>query len=345
VLLFSNKSPGALFYDWRERVKSVGWLVLLIVLSSCSSMDRMAVDMTADLLYRGSVELETERNWNDFKNGAPANLKLLEGLLYLSPNNPMLLASLAKGYAGLAFAVDETLHWREIYADSEVATHLDQAILHYSKAVKYGLRYLALRKISYQQLSEEARSDNGIGKLFDQKLHGDREEDRVAVLFTAQSIGGLTNLQKSNYQLISQLSVVKQMFDWVCSKDSDIGFGACDIFYGAYWAARPKLMGGDPELGREIFLKLIKRWPDNWLIRIAYIQYYLIPMMDETGYLEQKQFMEKALRTFNSSRGWLPPSKLLKNNSSDEINQRLHIYRAIALKRFQIIKQFEGDLF
>ncbi|MBT3235107.1 MAG: hypothetical protein HN353_04090 [Bdellovibrionales bacterium] len=326
-------------------MKPVWWILLFTLFSSCSSIDRMAVDMTAGLLYRGSAELETEINWNDFKQGAPANLKLLEGLLYLAPDNTTLLASLSKGYAGLAFAVDETLHWRELYADSGVKTHLKQAVAHYSKSVKYGLHYLALHNVSYQLLSSQAKIEQGIGKLLDQQLDGQQEEDRVAVLFTAQSLGGLISLQKSNYQLIAQLSVVKQMFDWVCSKDSNIGFGACDIFYGAYWAARPKMMGGDPKLAREIFLKLIKRWPDNWLVRVAFIQYYLVPMMDESGYLQQKQFLEQALRTAHAKWGWLPSARLVTAKGPKGHNPRLNIYRAIALKRFLIVKQFEKDLF
>ena len=59
--------------------------------------------------------------------------------------------------------------------------------------------------------------------------------------------------------LVSNLPIVKGLFDWVCSKSPNINFGACDIFYGAYQAQRPLMLGGNPEKGKEIFLKVEKK--------------------------------------------------------------------------------------
>ena len=74
--------------------KFVGLSFLLCLLSSCSSLQRMAIGAGSDLLYEASTSLEEENNWETFKQGVPGNLKLMEVLLSAKPEDEKLLVNL-----------------------------------------------------------------------------------------------------------------------------------------------------------------------------------------------------------------------------------------------------------
>jgi hypothetical protein len=319
-------------------------LILLLALfcfsTGCGLFTRIAVGTTSGLLYDASVEFETENNWEMFKHGVPANLKVMESLLYLKPGDEKLLVSLTKAYAGYAFAISETMYWDDYYSENDKEENLHAAIYYYSRALRYGFRYLAENDITYEDLRNEMNDEEGIVKLFDDRLDDDAP-DIEGITFMAQAMGGLINLQKSKMSLIAQLPIVKGMFDWSCSKDPSVAAGLCDIFYGSYHAGRPKMLGGKPEIGKKHFLKIIKEHPDNWMGRIAYMQFYLIPLSDEDGYQEQKNFMEKAMKEHRKELVWMPGAEAHDYFKAP----RVRFFQTIAVKRFEIIKKYEEDFF
>lgn len=325
-------------------IRSLAQVIGLFFFCSCSSfIQNTAISTSAGMMYKGTDEMITEKNWEMFKIGAPANLKMLEGLVYLQPKNEHLLVSLAKGYAGLAFIVDETLALDEQFLGSEKTPHKNQAILNYSKSLDYGFRYLKEKGISYGDLQSQINQQDGISHLLDQHLSSDMI-DLEAVMFTAQSLGSLINLQKNNMSLVAQLPIVKGLFDWVCNKKPDINYGACGIFYGAYEAGRPQMLGGNPAKGQQIFLDTIKKYPENTLIRTSYIQYYLIPQGEEDLYKEQVKFLEAAKEMFDKDLSWKPENQ--KDKESGHNHQGgFCIYKTLGLKRFEMIKKNEKKLF
>ena len=311
---------------------------VLLFLTSCGMIDRIALDSTANIFYEASREIETDSNWQNIKNGLMANLKIVEGILYVDPDNEKMLATAVKGYAGYAYAIDETLYLGDFLADNGRKKHLNQAIFNYSKALNYGLRFLKIRGITYRDIIRSQKRGN-VMSLLDDHLD-DTPLDLETVLFTAQSLGTLINLQKDKIGLVAQLPLAKVLFDWVCRKDPKINFGSCHVFYGIYYASRPRMLGGNPKRARREFLKMIKNHPHNWLARTSYMRYYLIPREDRQGYNKQKKIMGKFSGRFHRSRRWRP--KKIKNNLG---NNRLRIYQAISLQRYRMIRRNEKDLF
>jgi hypothetical protein len=314
--------------------------VVVSLFSSCGMMKKMAVGTVSHILVDASQEIQTETNLVNFKNGVPGTLKLVESLLYMDPENEKYLSTLTKAYAAYSFIINETDYLEDFFNDRDDSFHKEQAILNYSKSLEYGLRYLKLNGITYQELMQNLSNDNGIVDLLEDNL-SDAILDLEAVLFTAQAVSSLANLQRSKLKLAAQVPVGKAMFDWVCSKKPDIHFGTCGLFYGAYNSALPRALGGNPKKGQKIFLDLIKKFPKNWLIRTAYIQFYLVPMMDEDGYKEQKFYLEKALRTHDKDVKWSPNAK--KDPVFADASMR--IYQTLALERYKIIKKFEKEIF
>lgn len=312
---------------------------LILAIPSCSLIKTITVKTTGSIIYDASYEVETENSWQRFKDGVPANLKLVEGFHHVDPGDQDLLVSLTKGYAGYGYGVHETLFLGDQLKDRTESFHKEQAISNFTKALHYGLLYLKEEGIEYDDFVKNMRKEGGVVELLNSKLSNDKR-DLEAVFFTAQALGGLVNLQRTDMSLVSQLPIVKEMFDWVCTNEPEINFGACPIFYGAYEAGRPKFLGGNPEKGKKIFLEAIKKYPDNFLVRVAFMQFYLIPMMDEEGYKNEKFHLEKFSQETQEKLSWKPA-----NRQKLDMNSHLNIYNSIALKRYGIIKKFEKDIF
>jgi hypothetical protein len=299
----------------------------------------MALKTAAPLFFKSTPGLEKEGNWQAFKEGTPGNLKLLDGLISLRPHDTNLLVPAIKGYAGYGFVVHETLFLDDKWSEKEKSIHREQALAYYSQAWKYGLEYLKQHGVSYKDLQEAVKKD-GISGLLEDKL-GDDLMDLEGVLFSAQALGSLINLQRQKMLMVAQLPIVKGMFDWACGKKPDLAHGTCMIFYGSYEAGRPKMLGGNPEKGRKIFENAIKAYPHNWLIRMAFIEHYIIPMSDEDLFLAQKLEFEKYVDWFEDELIWRPD---LSNRAAFK-NERLRLFQSVAVKRFNIVKKYQEDLF
>lgn len=309
--------------------------------SSCS-FNRLAVNTSSGLLYEASNSAEAESNFEVFRTAVPGNLMLLEGLLSQSPDNKQILASLTKGYAGYAFAINESDMLNEEWGELKTDSGKNQALFNYTRAMNFGLRYLKQSQIEFNDLISKMNEPQGIQHLLDKRLSDDKQ-DLELVLFTAQSLADLINLQKDNISLVAQLPVAKAMFDWVCMKDPKINYGMCDIFYGAYESGRPKMLGGNPEKGKEIFLRAIENHPNNWLIRSSYMQFYLIPQNDKDGFQQQLEFLKYREEAYKNFHVYTADPNRKEADWSRE--PRLRFYQSLALKRFELMNKYQKQFF
>ena len=317
-------------------------LAISILLSYCGFIQRIGIGTTSPIFYKASNGMQAQNDFENFEKSVLGTLMLTEGLLSLKPGDMNFLATLTKGYAGYAFAVNETYFLDDLYAEKDKSVHKDAAVVNYSKAMDYGLQYLAKEGLTYQMLQKSVTEKEGVVGILEDKMDDDMRDLEV-VLFTAQSLASMINLQKDNMTLVSQLPIAKGMFDWVCSKKPDIHYGACDIFFASYEAGRPSMLGGNPEKGKEIFLKLIQKQPHNWLVRVAYIQFYVIPQSEDGEYSSQKFHLEKFTELHRKQKIWMPENKAAADPAFGE--NMMRVYQTLAIKRFEYIKKHEKDLF
>lgn len=313
-------------------------LLTMIFGASCSSVNKLALRSTADILERGSGQIDHEADWHLFKDALAGNIKLMETMSYADPENTTLLAMLAKSYAGLAFGVRETLYLDDYLGDKDIGFSKSQTIAAYSKSFEYGLSYLKLKGVSRKDLfAKDAASKLG------EKLRTTLDfEDRLAVFYTAQSLGGMINLQKDNVELISRIGAVKAMMDWVCQGYMEFENGSCYLFYGMYEASRPATLGGDLEKAKTIFKKQMKENPQNLLIRVAYLQYYVIPMIDDVEYARQRETLLKEFKRWSGAR-----NAALTGQGVELYRKasRFNLFNAIAHERFKIIEKNKNNIF
>lgn len=319
-------------------MKTALLITALFAFSGCGTFKKMAIGTTSGFFYEATGEMETDGNWESMKSGAMGNIKLMEGLLYLAPGDDDLLASLTKAYAGYAFGVYETQYLGDKLSESDNEHNLNQAIFNYSKAVDYGLKYMSEQGLKFDKL----KKNMGDAKKLIKSELGSGKRDLEVAFYLGQAIGSLINLQKTNMALISLAPLPKALFDYVCEIDPKFNYGACGIFYGSWDASRPKMLGGDPENGKKIFLKTIKEYPNNWFARAAFLEHYIIPMVDEDLYEEQKDFFEEAGERFEKNMKWNP----FKKGTPEEFKKKnLKVFQALGLKRFEIIQKYENEIF
>lgn len=313
-------------------------LIFATIFSSCSLIKKSVLAPTGMLIYDASFDQQIENDWEMFEKSLYGNIKLLESFLSQDEGNKNLLAALVKAYAAKGFAIDETYYLKDHLQENEKSQHLEAALISYTKALHYGLRYFAERGIRSDILSDLVNSPDKFKSLLESEL-SNSTRDKEVVIYTAQSLASLVNLQRTNMKIISYLPLAKSMFDWVCEKEPTINFGTCDIFFASYDAGRPKMLGGDPQKGKRRFIEAVKNYPNNYLVRISYIQYFAIPMIEEDIYNEQKEEIEKFEKEFEAAKYWKGEKIELPTKNY------LNVFNLIALKRLNIIKKFEKNIF
>jgi len=310
-------------------------LSLLLGLTSCGSFQRWSIRSASPMFKESSHKLTREGHWEFFKASAPGNLKFLELFAQHDPSNIVLQGVLAKGYAGYAFAVHETLAFGDELDEKENSESKKDAIFFYTRAMDYGLDYLTHKGLTRKDLL--SLEDQELKNKFNSKLDKD---DHSAVLYTAQAWASLINLQKDNIALVSQIPKVKNLFDWVCGENPSIDSGVCDIFKAQYEATRPRMLGGSPEKAEILYKEAIIKYPHHLLIRVALIQTVYMPAFEKEKYeAEAKVLKEEFIKWENLNRD------NLENTSEYKNDQDLNLFNAIAKKRFEMIEKNKTKIF
>lgn len=313
----------------------VCFLTVLFLVTSCSSVQKMALRGTTPVFVEAGDKMLMERDWEFYRESAPGNLKLIETVYLQDKDNTELLATMIKAYAGYAFTVPETLALDDELSGADESAHKKTAIALYTRALDYGLDYFQRKGITRKNLLDN--NEKELVKILEDKF---KKKDHSAVLFTAQAWGSLINLQKDNVALVSHIPKVKTLFDWVCKRDPSIENGVCDIFFAQYEANLPRIAGGNPEKARELYQNAIKKRPKHLLIRQGYIQFSLLPAFDKEAFdQEAKVLVEELSKWDDISRD------NLENRSEYKAVEHLNLFNAIAKKRFEIIQKYQNKIF
>ncbi len=310
-------------------------IFFLVILTSCSSLQKWAVRRSSPVFHQAAEQLANEDSWNFFQNSAPGNLKLIELVYLTQPENLSLLPAVIKSHAGYAYAVPETLAIEDDFLGLEESQHKIEAIHHYTRALDYGIYYLEKKDISKNDLL--TLSEENLRKKLKRETD---EDDLVALVYTAQSWGSLINLQKDNVSLVSQIPRVKILFDFVCTQRPEIENGLCDLFMAQYQASRPRMLGGNPEKAKEIYTSAMRKYPHHLLIPLSMIQYIYLPAMDADGYEKLATTLQSEFKEWGSK---------ARDNLSDESryhkSRSLNLYNAVAKKRLEIFEKNKKKIF
>lgn len=318
-----------------------GLLALLPPAAGCSLFRGAAGGLASGLLQDAGLGFQRERDWDLLREALPGTLGLLEGLHAARPRDARLRSALVKAHAAHGFVVWETLALGDVLRERPSPPALARALRAYARAVEHGLAFLADRGVPREDLLASMRGRGGVPALLGERLDRGDRTDREAVLYLAQAMGGTVRHRRGSPAHLAWLPVAKGLFDWACAGEADPEGGICDIFYGSYEAGIPRMLGGNPEKGRRIFERAIRRHPRNWLARTAFVEHYAVPMGDRGVWEEQKAALEKAVRLFEEDRVWRP------GRERDEAlrDPDLGAFQAVAVERFRTMRRHERELF
>jgi hypothetical protein len=245
----------------------------------------------------------------------------METMLSQDDGNQVLRRTLVKAYAGYAYGVFETLMIPELIEGSDEKPQMQRALGLYQRALGHGRKYFAHKEVHFDVQDEAA---------FVESLRDNvGEKDIGALAFFAQAWAAIINLHKQDMVLVSQLPRVKLVFDHVCGVKPDIENGLCPLFYAQYEASRPRMLGGNPELARELFQKFIQKSPAHLLARVSYLQFSVIPRLDEDEFVKVGRELDAAIALAKAEPG----------------NEDLNLLNAIGQERWLLLKKYQKKIF
>jgi len=237
-------------------------LFLLICLPiSCATSKTMTVGATASLLEDVAKSAYRQSDLRLIREGMPAYLMLIDGMVEAVPDNEKLLINAAQAYASFAAAFVQN-------EDKEYAGLL------YAKAKTYALSTMKL--IGFK---------NPVAMEFDEfekTLHTLDKKDVPYIFWAASCWGSWISLNQRSMEAMAELPRVELMMKRVLALEEGFYYGGAHIFMGILEASRPKIAGGDLNKAQNHFLRAIDLGAGKFLMsRIYYAEYYARKALDK----------------------------------------------------------------
>jgi hypothetical protein len=254
------------------------WIILILLLiilpTACASQKKLTVAATATLLEDIAKSSYKQSDTRVIREGMPAYLLLMDGMVEAWPDNERLSIAAAQGYATFASAFVET-------QDKAYATLL------YKRAKDYALRSL-----------EQRGFKNPASRPFDDFETGLKDlgkKDVPYMFWTAMCWGSWIRLNMGSMEALAELPRVELLMKRVLDLDEGFYYGGPHLFMGVWYASRPKMAGGDLNMARQHFLKAIALAQGKFLMaNIYYAEHYAKRAFDKELYIS---ILEKVLHT------------------------------------------------
>jgi hypothetical protein len=265
--------------------KAVLFAAAAAALAGCSAVNHVAVLSTADILTLGRGATLDEPDYQLARDAMPAQLKLVETLIVSEPANRDLRRLAAEGFAGGAFLFLE---------DSDPA----RAKALYLRGRDHALAALAL-KPRFAGLADKTLDD------FQTALRYATIDDVPDLFWAGAGWGGYVNLSKDDASALAELPKVVALMRRVQDLDPGFHFAGADMFFGVYYAARPRILGGDPAKAKAAFDRVHKITKGKYLMtHVLNARWYAVAVQDRELF---KQLLTKVL---DAPAGQLPESRL-----------------------------------
>jgi hypothetical protein len=254
-------------------------------LAACSAVNRVAVMSTADIMTQGRAANLEEPDYQLAREALPAQLKLIETLIASDPGNRGLRRLAAEGFGGAGFLFIE---------DAEPA-----------RAKGF---YLRGRDHALAALGLKSRFAGLAGKSLDEfqtALKSAALDDVPDLFWAGFCWGGFINLSKDDAGALAELPKVVALMSRVQELDPSYHFAGADLFFGVYYASRPKILGGDPEKAMAAFARASAATKGEYLMTdVLTARWYAVAVQD------RELFKRLLTRAIESPSGQLPEARL-----------------------------------
>jgi hypothetical protein len=209
---------------------------LLLLFFLCCSLSSCASLITGTVIKPAIGNLQQEQDIDLVCEGAPAYLLMLDSMLVSSPDNRDLLLSATQSYSAYATALEEC------GGTDERMTAIA------GKASLYGQRLLG------HLLPLASKRDSA---TYEQKLAKLTIADVPEAFWGAS--GWLTWVlqQKGSPESIADIVLIEKIMARLLELDESYQGGSIHLFFGGYYAAKPEMLGGRPDLSANHFDKAL----------------------------------------------------------------------------------------
>ena len=289
--------------------------LLGLLLTGCSMM-KIAANQTASILVAAMPVYERETDLELVEQAIPSNLKMIEGILEVTPDNPDLLFLACYSYTQYAFGfIEEKIDIADKAYNFEKKKKLIlKAVDYYERAIMYGLKLISQTHKNYPSILDKDPDRLAL------TLQSFTEREIPVLFWTAYAMVSIINLRQNEPAQLAKLPNVELMMQRILSLDENYFFGGAHMFYGAYYGGRPKMLGGDPEKAKQHLLRAIEISEGKYLIpKFLLAKYYAVQAQD-------RDLFEKTLHEIIQAPSDLFPEQALANQLAKRNAERWITY-------------------
>lgn len=223
---------------------------VLVLLTGCTSVKKMAVNQLADALASGGSTFASDDDPELVRQAVPFSLKLMESLLEENPRHPKLLLATCSGFVQYTYAfVQEDADELEA-TDYAAATQLrTRAQKLYRRAREYGLRGLDATHPGFRtRLAADPRS----------AVRQATRADVPLLYWTAASWGSYISASKDDPSAIGEMTQVEALVDRAVELDEAWGDGSLHGLLITLELTRSGVEGKPTERSRTHFQRAVE---------------------------------------------------------------------------------------
>ncbi|HDZ90689.1 MAG: hypothetical protein JRF51_06930 [Deltaproteobacteria bacterium] len=244
----------------------IALILLMLLITGCA---RVALYAASPIIPGLTQAFFEECDLKLAGQSLPAELKLMEGLLKNAPENRELLTALCMGFTGYAMLFVEE-------QDPERASRL------YLRARGYGLRALGIK-------------DNAPLQTITKRLGSIAKKGIRPLFWVTMSWNGWINLNLDRPDALGQLGTAEKCLKRVMEIDPRYFYGSPYIVEATMLAARPKILGGDAERAKELFVEAVSVTKGRFfLAQYHYARYYAVRVQDRDLFMGLIREVERA---------------------------------------------------
>jgi len=233
-------------------------LLALALFSGCSSVTTRATGGFSDNLSHAVLQ---QNDPETVRQGAPAFLLMLDGLISGDPGNQALLLSGSRLYGAYASAFVEDEQRQRRLAD---------------KSYNYARRAICLTHEDFCAVIDKPLA------TFKKQLHG-FDADDVPLLFDfASAWATWIQVNSDDWNATIQLPKVAALMNRVIELDEAYNHGNAHVYMGVLSTQLPAEYGGKPEVGRQHFERANKLSAGrNLMVNVLFAKYYARLVFDQ----------------------------------------------------------------
>jgi tetratricopeptide (TPR) repeat protein len=292
----AGTTPGKRMKSFPKWTSILLCSVLLPLHSACVLPRKVTVASTAALIEDVAKSSSKQSDLRLIREGTPAYLMLMDGMIEAWPDNPQLLLAAARAYDSYASIFPGE-------KDQEYA----KALLRQAK--DYALRALEIR--GFRGVVQSPFDD------FKEALKNYGQDDLPYLFWAASCWAGWIALNLDSMEALADLPKVEAMMRRCLEIDEGYYYGGPHLFMGIWYASRPKMAGGNLEKAREHFLKAIDFGHGKFLMAYVYFAEYYARQTQDKG------LFVSTLRKVLEAPAQAPPDLTLVNTVAKKRAQAL----------------------